>query len=378
MPPALNRICLLAAREFAAYVASPTFWVALGLGPLAMVALLAFAQTTPEPAGRSAEARAQSVGITASDPALRAATDDAIQALSTLSGTALVETSGPARTRLVIGRHQGQLTLAVTGDQTPFPPLARAFLLDRIALRSRDSGPRPGNAPPAPTDLTRPPATVASVAPLATVNRRIGQFALASLLWMTLTGSMGMLLQAVVRERTHRGLETLLAMARPIEIVLGKLAGVGAVSQLVVWAWVGSGVALSLLVPHSGGLTGALLSGLSNPTDLARAAVAYALAYLLYGLATVAIGATAEDTAAAQNLSRPLFAMLIVVFFAIVATMAGSSGVLHWLVFAPPFTPFLLIVDRYSWGEVSIAIFLLLISIIAVGAAAQRATRLKD
>ena len=189
---------------------------------------------------------------------------------------------------------------------------------------------------------------------------------------------MGMLLQAVVRERTHRGLETLLAMARPIEIVLGKLAGVGAVSQLVVWAWVGSGVALSLLVPHSGGLTGALLSGLSNPTDLARAAVAYALAYLLYGLATVAIGATAEDTAAAQNLSRPLFAMLIVVFFAIVATMAGSSGVLHWLVFAPPFTPFLLIVDRYSWGEVSIAIFLLLISIIAVGAAAQRATRLKD
>ena len=41
MPPALTRIRLIAGREFTAYVASLTFWVALALGPAAMAALVA-------------------------------------------------------------------------------------------------------------------------------------------------------------------------------------------------------------------------------------------------------------------------------------------------------------------------------------------------
>ncbi len=376
MPPALTRIRLIAGREFTAYVASLTFWVALALGPVAMAALLALAQMTPGAAPRTAQA--QTVSVAAPDPATRAAAADAVQTLAALSGTPLVVTAGPASAHLRLARREGQLTLEVIDGQTLFPPLARAFLLDRIALRTREGGAHPGDGPPAPLEVTRTPAPVAAPASTALATRRIGQFALATLLWMTLTGSMGMLLQAVVRERSHRGLETLLAMARPIEIVLGKLVGVGAVSVLVVGAWIGSGAALAALAPHASGLAGALMSGLSNPQDLVRAAAAYVLAYLLYGLATVAIGATAGDTAAAQNLSRPLFAVLIAVFFAVTAAMSGTSDSIRWLVYAPPFTPFLLILDGYSWGEGSIAVILLLLAILGAGVAAQRATRLKN
>ncbi len=370
---AATRIRLLAEREFTAYVASITFWVALALGPVSMAAMLALAQLSPGPAGPPVSV----VAIDAPDATVRATAVDAISALEALAGTPITISPERAPTRIIVQRRQGQLTLEITGRQS-LPPLARAFLLDRIALRERDEKSRPGNAPPAPLDLTpsSPPGMSASPDPGAV--KRVGAFALATILWMTLTGSMGMLLQAVVRERANRGLESLLALARPIEIIIGKLAGVGAVSALVVGAWLGAGAALAVLGPHTNGLPGALMSGMTDPAALARSAGAYLMAYLLYGLATVAIGSTAGDTAAAQNLSRPLFAVLVVVFFVITATMSGTSAIVRWLVYVPPFTPFLLILESYNWIEQSLAIVLLLLAILAAATAAQKTARLKN
>ena len=200
---------------------------------------------------------------------------------------------------------------------------------------------------------------------------------MATVLWLTLTGSLGMLLQAVVRERSNRGLETLLAVASPLEIVLGKLAGGGAVSTLVMGAWIGTGAGLSVLVSHQGGLVTVLLSGLAQPTDIARATLCFVLAYLAYGLATVAIGSTAGDTAAAQNMSRPLFAVLLIVFLALTASATDHADALSWLVFLPPFTPFLLITGDYTPGQQTAAVCLTLIAIGLAAGAAQKATRLK-
>jgi len=369
---ALNRIGLLAEREFKAYVTSITFWVALALGPVTMAAMLATAQLAPA----APHATALVVAVDAPDDAVRAQAIDAIRALGHLADTPVTITDGPAATRIAIRHHNGQLTLENTGIQL-LPPLARAFLLERIARQTQSGTGHPGNSPPAPLDLS-PAASSASVpSPPAAAGRRIGAFAIATILWMTLTGSMGMLLQAVVRERANRGLEILLALARPLEIVIGKLAGVGGVSALVVGAWIGTGAALAWLAPHSGGMIGALMSGMADPASLARSAVAFLLAYLLYGLATVAIGSTARDTAAAQNLSRPMFGVLLLVFLVIATTLTGSSGPVRWLVFVPPFTPFLLILEPYGWVEQSLATGLLLIAITAAGAAAQRAARIK-
>jgi ABC-2 type transport system permease protein len=177
---------------------------------------------------------------------------------------------------------------------------------------------------------------MAPAAPAKTDKGAVARFALTLALWMTLTGSLGMLLQAVVRERANRALESLLASARPVEIVIGKLLGVGAVSAVVAASWLAAGACAG------GGAQVPLLAAFADPAMLVKAAGLYSLGFAFYGLVTVAIGARARDSADAQNLARPMFAVLLMVFFATLAAAGGAHG-LDGLVFFPPFTPFMLL-----------------------------------
>jgi ABC-2 type transport system permease protein len=187
---------------------------------------------------------------------------------------------------------------------------------------------------------------------------RLARLAAMAMLWLTLTGSLGMLLQAVVRERANRALESLLASAQSWEIVTGKLLGVGAVSFLILASWLGSTAAYSYLLPQGANAVSAVLAALSSPASLLRNALIYLCAFAFYGTATVALGALARDSAAAQNLARPLFMLLLAGFFVAVGTLGGTHGV-SWLGYLPPFTPFLLLVS--SPGAVSISAQVLLL-----------------
>jgi ABC-type Na+ efflux pump permease subunit len=64
----------------------------------------------------------------------------------------------------------------------------------------------------------------------------------------------------------------------------------------------------------------------------------------MYGSAMIGVGALARDVAAAQNLSRPLFATLLLVFFMSLGQVAGlGAGALSSVALLPPFAPFALI-----------------------------------
>jgi ABC-2 type transport system permease protein len=217
----------------------------------------------------------------------------------------------------------------------------------------------------------RPPAK--SNLDASTVSR----IALALLLWLTLVGSLGMLLQAVVRERSNRALESLLAAARPIDIVLGKLGGVGAVSVLVLAAWLGSAAALGSVSASTGGGLAALLSAFADPATLARAGLIYVFGFAFYGLLTVAVGAMARDNADAQNLARPMFAVLLVVFFMVLSMAQGAGAMPAWLLYAPPFTPFALLISPQSPGAEALAIGILMSATLAAGLWAARSLRVK-
>lgn len=276
---------LIAGREFRAYTATASFWVALAVGPLALGGALMLA------------------GHRAPAPASLTLTEDSA------------------------GRTQARFSETF--------PLSAAGRREVLQLLEREGHPaRPVVEAPA-----KPRGAVDTGA--------LSRFALVMMLWMTLTGSLGMLLQAVVRERSNRALESLLAAARPWDIVLGKIAGVGGVSLLVVTAWLGSSLALASLTPGSGSVMAAALHGFAQPAGLLRAGAIYVLAFGFYGFVTVAIGARARDNADAQNLARPMFAVLLAVFFAALFS-AGGAGGLAWLVYIPPFTPFLLLMGPHS------------------------------
>lgn len=195
------------------------------------------------------------------------------------------------------------------------------------------------------------------------------RFLLLMLLWVTLIGSLGMLLQAVVRERANRALEILLSAARPRDIVLGKVLGVGAVSVLVVGTWLAAPAAMAVLAP--GGPTAGLLQAFADPLMLLRAGVIYLLAFGFYGFVTVMVGALARDSADAQNLARPMFAVLLVALFTAM-TAAGGGAKFTWLVYLPPFTPFMLLVAPKSAAvEVFAIVQLLLATVLAAWGAGE-------
>lgn len=324
---------LIAEREFRAYATTASFWIALAVGPLVMAVVLGLTGLS------GGHAPPTPVSIRAAEPALASSAAAALAEAADLEGRRLAPAaSAPAPANLVLVRDADG---AVEARFSPgFPLSASAQTLVARTLE-RDEARRRLAA--AGLDVGMAPVRALIPPPPRADRTGLSRFTLVMILWLTLTGSLGMLLQAVVRERANRALEGLLSAARPWEIVLGKLAGVGAVSVLLLATWMGSAFVLALLSSGAGGLVQMVIGGLAAPAMLARAVMIYGLAYAFYGSVTVAVGASARDSAAAQNLSRPMFAVLLAAFFVALAAVAGGAGRLGWLVFAPPFTPFMLL-----------------------------------
>lgn len=167
----------------------------------------------------------------------------------------------------------------------------------------------------------------------------------ALFLWLTLVTSLGMLLQAVVRERTSRSLETLLAAVRPHEILLGKMAGVGAVSAVVMAAWLGGMLVLALTAAARGAslAPAPLLHAAADPWLAVQAVFLFAGAFAFYGALISVVGVAARDEAGAQNLARPLFGVLLLIFFGALTATGMRASPPDWLVWVPPLTPFMLL-----------------------------------
>jgi ABC-2 type transport system permease protein len=325
----MHRLWLIGLREFKAYVATFSFWTALAVGPVLMLiaaGLLAATSGPPIPLR---------IVVVAPDAALSADASAALADLDDLLGRpVMIADEGQTRVRLT--RTDTGVAAKIDGEPLA-EPVRRVFqaeLSRRMALRAL------GGA-----GVSETPVRLEKAPPAAKADPEAGaRFGLVFMLWLTLTGSLGMLLQAVVRERANRALDSLMAAAQPVEIVFGKLLGVGAVSLLVLTAWVGTASALGGLMPPAatGPLSG-VMGALGDPMLIAQAAGLYVLTYVMYGSVTIALGARAQDVASAQNLSRPMFGVLLVAFFAALASAMGMIQTLSWMIWAPPLTPFMLL-----------------------------------
>jgi len=338
---------LIAEREFRTYAATWSFWLALLLGPLLMAGALLAASGPP---------KAVEFRVSASDPLLAGAARAAIAEALTVEGNRVAPASDKGAKLHIQATPSGGAILAFDPD-FPLTPSGRMLVLrtleaERVAgLVAAQVAPPPlVLAPSPPQDLTQ-----------------ASRFAVVLMLWLSLTGSLGMLLQAVVRERSNRALETLLASASPWAIVIGKVVGVGLVSMLVLGAWLGSAGIAAALAPRSADVLPVLLKAVGDPLLLGRAGLIYLLAYAFYGLLTVAIGALARDTASAQNLSRPMFLVLMAAFFVALSSAGGEKSGLAWLLYVPPFSPFILLMQPATLAAEIIACALLMVSAGAAG-----------
>lgn len=321
------RVLLIAEREFKAYASTASFWIALAMGPLLMV-LVALAL-----GGMNKPTTDRVISIRTDRQEVTQVAEASLNEASALQGMRLKLAAPDDGAGADVSIVDGQLKVAAG---VPLSQFERALLeRDLHAMKMAEQLEAAGLEPPA------PPARISLPKPSgAGPPEALTRFAPVFLLWMTLVGALGMLLQSVVRERANRALEHLLASARPAEIVFGKMLGVGGVSLLVLSTWFGSGAAIAA-TPL--GAAPSMLAALNTPAAIAYAAAVYVMAFMLYGSALVSIGAFAKDLPSAQNLSRPVFGLLVVIFFLAMGSAAGFDKQLAWLLWVPPVTPFMLL-----------------------------------
>jgi len=247
--------------------------------------------------------------------------------------------AGPAAVRVRLAAGPDGTDLSVQGE--PLSKTSLALLRRDIAAALRDPASTGPGAGAADIRIVEP----AAPRPAPEDTGRFARFSMSTMLWLALVGSLGLLLQAVVRERSNRALESLLAAVRPSEIVLGKLIGVGALAALVMGVWLGGGAVIAASPLAAKAPVAALvLKDFGDARGLALGALVFVLAFAMYGSAMIGIGALARDTTSAQNLSRPVFAMLLAVFFVALGQVSGmGAGMLPTLALLPPFAPFALI-----------------------------------
>ena len=331
-------VLLIAEREFRTYVATLSFWLSLAVAPVLAGAAMFF---SPDPS------QSLPIVIQSDNPQLVHSASLALEEAARLEGKVFVIRQGGAT--LALTERTPEMLEAVFSNNFPLSPVGRA-MVEHVVERDMARRQLRGQAPFKVLPQTFAAAHEKPAGPARAGTAHLSRLTAMTMLWLTLTGSLGMLLQAVARERANRALESLLAAARSWEIVAGKLMGVGAVSLLILMTWLGSAALFSSFLPAGGGLVPAILADLTRPSALLRDGLIYVCAFGFYGAATLVLGAMARDSASAQNVARPLFLVLLAAFFVALA-MPDNTGGLSWLTFVPPLTPFLLLVN--SAGDVA-------------------------
>lgn len=162
------------------------------------------------------------------------------------------------------------------------------------------------------------------------------------LMFISLMQSVQYLLSNTIEEKSNRIIEVLLASVTPLELMMGKLAGIGMSGITTILAWIVSFIAFISLYPgaQTQFLQQALQVMLSS--DLVPWFVFYYLAgYALYSGIFLAIGSLCNTLKEAQGLMMPMMMVLMVPLITMTFIARDPNGevarIMSWI---PMFTPF--------------------------------------
>jgi ABC-2 type transport system permease protein len=142
-------------------------------------------------------------------------------------------------------------------------------------------------------------------------------------------------LMGVLEEKASRVVEVLLATVRPIELLGGKLLGIGTVVMAQAFLLVIEALVIAKAVGSS------LLHG-SGPAVIVTTLVFLALGYALYSWLYAAAGSMAERQDQVQSLILPLTVPLIFGYIVVLTGVSSGSpsALVKVLAYVPPTAPF--------------------------------------
>ena len=215
------------------------------------------------------------------------------------------------------------------------------------------------------------PVPVQSLEPAAKTHTVNGASVIGVILvFVMLTQYTTWILMGVMQEKASRVVEVLLATMRPIQLLSGKVLGIG----LVAMGQAATVLVFALILAEAVGSS--VLHG-AEPVALAAALVWLLLGYAFYCWVYAAAGSMAERQDQVQTLALPLSLPMIVGY--VIALTAASSGsastFVKALAYFPPTAPFAMPVlvglDQVQWWGFAISVLVTLASTVVVARVAS-------
>jgi ABC-type Na+ efflux pump permease subunit len=160
-------------------------------------------------------------------------------------------------------------------------------------------------------------------------------FVMGFLMFMGVVMGGQSLMTSTIEEKSSRVVEVLLSAVSPLELMWGKLIGQLGVSLLVLAIYIGLGLM---------GLLQFALFGLLDPALILWLFVFFVVTYLVFGAVMLAIGAAVSQVADAQALMGPVMLLLALPYMLLpVVAVAPNSSFSVTLSLLPPVNTFVML-----------------------------------
>lgn len=183
--------------------------------------------------------------------------------------------------------------------------------------------------------------------------------ALAFILWTVIFSVANMLLSGVIEEKSNKILDTLLTSVTPLEMLIGKLLGVAAVTLTLFLFWGALGGSLLGMAANRAGesMLGQIAAAFLDPQLLAAFGIGFVAGYLIYGAIFLALGSLCELLQEAQTLLGPVAFILAMPMMLIAPALDNPNApIITTASWIPLFTPFLMLVRAPSglpWTDIA-------------------------
>lgn len=212
--------------------------------------------------------------------------------------------------------------------------------------------------------------------------------AMGIIIFGSITGYGGLITRSVIEEKTNRIVEVIASSVKPIELLSGKMAGIGSLALTQMAIWITSILALLYAAgPVASMYMSAQTENMPNTEEAAQAsegmasflfsmptietsliiyfAIFFVLGYLIYSSLFAAIGSAVDSEADTQQYMFPVMVPIFIAYVILIQTMGNPDGTISVVGSLIPFcTPIVMItriaITEVPFWQIGLSIFLMI------------------
>jgi ABC-2 type transport system permease protein len=172
----------------------------------------------------------------------------------------------------------------------------------------------------------------------------------------------GYLMSGVVEEKSNRIMEILVTSITPLQLLFGKIIGLGALGLTQLVIWIGGAVIIMAL-----GQNLSFLAGVTVPPDLIVIGLIYFLLdYFLFGSIMAGIGAVVGSEQESRQIAGVFGFVTAIPFFFVVAFITDPNGTAATFLTLFPLTSPIAVIIRLGFGSIPTWQLILSITLLAL------------